>query len=226
VLDNGELPSTLIREKPDWHMAEVVDPRNTDFYESDRALGFLYRNPNLSVEIPKEDGASQPVDVIDSIGIVMDPISVALAPIVESCLGEEADAEVNDDADSDAARLFRKYVNELSYIRSTHTISSRPDSQLQEAEIVVGTILDKCTQKRYRQDRMYRMRNHTETLVQDIERHFVDKSLQPGYSEWLVGLKGAWDAWNYSQRHYKEVGAGSFGLVALGIVLDCLDNVF
>lgn len=221
---DGNLPSTLIREKPDWQQAEVVDPDKLDYYDSDRALGHLYRNQDLEVETLKEE-PSLPAAEIDS-SIVMDPISVALGPMVEEFLGQEVDAEeAEEETEDETASLFRKYVNELSYIRSTHTISARPDSQLQEAEIVVGAILDKCTQNRYRKDRMYKMKNHTRTLVEDIERHFVDKSLEPGPGEWREGLRGAWRAWCYSQRHYDRDGAGSFGLIALGIVLDCLDNL-
>ncbi|KAK0501884.1 RNA-dependent RNA polymerase, partial [Armillaria luteobubalina] len=43
-INDNKLPRTLIRCKPDWHAAEVVDPRSTDYYESTRALGYMFRS--------------------------------------------------------------------------------------------------------------------------------------------------------------------------------------
>lgn len=215
-VDLSGLPSTLIREKPDWHRAEVVTWRDSDYYESDRALGYLFRAVSLESEEIEQNH-------VNGNGVpLMDPVSLALGPMVEYALGRELDEE--EEADGATKDLFRKYVNELSYICSTHTISPRPSVQLQEAEIVAGTILDKCTQKRYRSERMYRMRVHTSTLVDDIERQFVEKSLDPGPADWRMGLERAWRAWEFSRRN-SVIGVNSFGLIALGIILDCLENL-
>ncbi|KAF8635589.1 hypothetical protein AX15_000237 [Amanita polypyramis BW_CC] len=222
VLSN--LPSTLIREKPDWHRAEVVTWRDSDYYESDKALGYLFRAISLESEETEQNH-------INGNGIpLMDPVSLALGPIVEYAMGRELEEEEEEEVDDQTKDLFRKYVNELSYICSTHTISPRPNVQLQEAEIVVGTILDKCVQKRYRNERMHGMRIHASTLVEDIERQLVDKSLNPGPVEWRVGLERAWRAWGFSQRNSSSIGnsafgMNSFGLIALGTILDCLDNL-
>ncbi|KAK2460832.1 hypothetical protein APHAL10511_007302 [Amanita phalloides] len=220
LLDKSEMPRVLIREKPDWHAAEVVAPHKVDYYESDRALGYLYRN--ITLDVPEDPEADHMNGQMAACFPLTDPISLVLAPMVEYSLGKELDEE---DVDEETKELFRKYVNELSYIRSTHTISPRPNVQLQEAEIVVGSILDKCTSKRYRKDRMYGMQTHTSALVLDTERQFVDKSLAPSPAEWREGLERAWKAWDFSQRRSNASGANSFGLIALGIVLDCLDNL-
>ncbi len=218
--DKKEIPRPLIQEKPDWHKAEILLPNEVDYYESDRALGHLFRA--ITLEIPQEPERSILNGGMDPSHPLTDAISLALAPMVEFWLGRELDEEIADDETTD---LFRKYVNELSYIRSTHSISSRPNVQLQEAEIVVGSILDKCTQKRYRKERVYAMQNHTSTLVNDTERPFVDKSLEFGPEGWRTGLERAWKAWDFSQRHSALPGTSSFGLIALGIVLDCLDKL-
>ena len=49
--DDNKLPRTLIRCKPDWHAAEVVSPRRTDYYESNKALGILFRS--ITLDDPK-----------------------------------------------------------------------------------------------------------------------------------------------------------------------------
>jgi RNA-dependent RNA polymerase len=229
------MPRTLMKEKPDWHSAEVGILNEVDYYESDRALGHLFRAVKL--DIPKEQETRTLNGGTDPSHPLTDAISLALTPIVEFRFKQVLDDESADDemkdliskyfdesTDPETEDLFKKYSNELSYIRYTHTVSSRPDAPLQEAEIVVGSILDKCTNKRYRGDRKYAMQNQTSVLVGDIEREFVDKSKEPGRVEWLKGLQRAWKAWAFSQRH-NEAGTGSFGLIALGIVLDCLDKL-
>lgn len=221
--DKREMPRTMMQEKPDWHSAEDVSPNEVDYYESDRALGHLYRA--IQLVIPKEPEASALNSKTDPSHPLTDAVSLALAPMVGFWLGQELDEESTDDETKD---LFSKYANEFSYICSTHTVSTRPDAQLQEAEIVVGSILDKCRNTRYRTERAYAMGNHTSVLVGDIEREFVDKSdksKQPGPEEWRKGLERAWKAWDFSQRHGNLPGTNSFGLIALGTILDCLDKL-
>jgi RNA-dependent RNA polymerase len=218
--DKKEMPRLMMQEKPDWHSAEDAAPNEVDYYESDRALGYLFRA--IQLVIPKEPEASTLNDTTNPSHSLTDAVSLALAPMVGFWVGQELDEESTDDETKD---LFSKYVNEFSYICSTHTVSTRPDAGLQEAEIVVGSILDKCRNKRYRTERAYAMGNHTSVLVGDIERAFVDKSKQPGLEEWRKGLERAWKAWDFSQRHGKLPGTSSFGLIALGTVLDCLDKL-
>ena len=213
------MPRLMMQEKPDWHSAEDVSPKEVDYYESDRALGHLFRA--IQLVIPKEPEAST-LNETDPSHPLTDAISLALAPIVGFWVGRELDEENTDDETKD---LFSKYVNEFAYICSTHTVSSRPDARLQEAEIVVGSILDKCRNKRYRGERAYTMGVHTSILVGDIEREFVDKSKQPGPEEWRKGLERAWKAWDFSKRHGNLPATSSFGLIALGTILDCLDKL-
>ncbi len=79
-IENNQLPRTLIRCKPDWHAAEVVSPRHTDYYESNKALGFLFR----SIKIDE-----QPIIPLDvaPVAPLSDPISIALLATVEPHLG-------------------------------------------------------------------------------------------------------------------------------------------
>ncbi|KAG5651105.1 hypothetical protein H0H81_009836 [Sphagnurus paluster] len=214
-IENDRLPRTLIRCKPDWHAAEVVSPRRTDYYDSDRALGELYRSITLDDPEPisvKNNAKIQPLQ---------DPISMRLKSRIEHYLGRNFQfPEVPRRCD-----MFIRYVDELRYICATHTISNTPGVRLLEAEVVTGTILAKCSQKRYRKDRTYRMRLHASTLFRNIEREVIEDVSTASQEQLIVGLGTAWEAWIYSQNLNYEFGACSFGLIALGIIFDCLDRL-
>jgi RNA-dependent RNA polymerase len=134
------------RCKPDWHAAEVVSPRETDYYRSDKALGDLYR----AIELSEPQPISSDVGVASDAGVVSNvasnPISFALAPRLERALPEFVPP---DGSCLEAAAMFRKYAHELRYISVTHTLTTEPGVNLLEAELICGTILAKCNQKRW-----------------------------------------------------------------------------
>ena len=214
-LDDNKLPPTLIRCKPDWHAAEVVSPRETDYYKSDKALGLLYRS--ITLDDP------QPIPPVPPVQPFSDPITLTLLESVQHHLGDSA---VVDNHPLELQKLFRRYTDELRYICATHTLSDTPGVRLLEAEVVIGTILAKCAQKRWRSDRIYRMRLHASTLVKDVQRNLIeDLGDAVSVFELIAGLQLAWSAWNFSLRHRAEFGANSFGLIALATVIDCLDEL-
>jgi RNA-dependent RNA polymerase len=128
---------------------------------------------------------------------------------------------------SEMAKMFGRYVDELRYICATHTISNTPGVRLLEAEVVAGTILAKCSQKRWRKDRMYRMGFHAKTLARDIQLELVEDLAKPSRAQLVAGLENAWHAWAYSLRRGNEFkfGANSFGLIALDVIFDCLEKL-
>ncbi|TFK30151.1 RdRP-domain-containing protein [Coprinopsis marcescibilis] len=216
-LDNNELPRTLIRCTPDWHAAEVVSPRETDYYRSTSALGYLYREVHLK-EISEEDKQLAP----SQFPPLSDAISQILMPFVGKYLGASAKPTGQF---SDTERIFRRYVSELNYICITHTLSNTPGVKLLEAEVVAGTILAKCSQKRMRSDKIYRMRLHASTLVSDVQKDFKGKRQDESIDTHITGLSRAWRAWEYTQKHNDKFGANSFGIIALAVVMDCLDGL-
>lgn len=153
-----------------------------------------------------------------------DAISIALRPFIEGQLFyfENADRNV-----AEMMALFQRYEQELRYICVTHALSDAPDIRLQEEEVVVGTILAVCSQQRWRRDRMHRMRLHSSELVRDVRRRLYQPAdvLNPEQGELLYGLSQAWLAWDFGQRNRSVFGARSFGLVALGVVLDTLSKL-
>jgi RNA-dependent RNA polymerase len=147
---------------------------------------------------------------------------MALKLEVQTHLQSDLDPERKN---AEIRNIFRFYVDELAYICLTHTLTSTNDVRLQEEEIVVGTILAKCSQRRWRKDRMHRMRTHSQVLVQEVQRGFMNNLDNAPAEQIQKGLTKAWNAWDFSLRHSKNFGANSFGLIALGIIFDCLEKL-
>jgi RNA-dependent RNA polymerase len=130
-----KLPKLLMPYKPDWHAAEVLRPREVDYYESPRALGKLYRAVSLTSppEREKEESA-------DPYG---DNITLALRPKVLGVIPNLH--EVEQTKELAIIEIFEHYQDELSYISSTHVITNEPGARLVEEEIVTGTIVAKAS---------------------------------------------------------------------------------
>jgi len=219
----NNLPKPLLKFKPDWHKAEVTGARELDYYESDRALGYLYRN--ISLNDPDKPIEDFPTASPGSTAPLEDAISRALAPLVRKTLN--APPEPPGAENRQAEELHADFVCEMRYICVTHTLVDAPDVRLTEEELVLGTILANCTQSRWRSDRSYRMKLHTEGLVHDIRGRIVRSDGTPTDDELRAGLPSAWAAWCWAQYHRdkdKEF-IESFSLIMLGIVLDCLKRL-
>lgn len=217
-LEVNTLPPTLIRCKPDWHSAEVASPGKSDYYKSDRALGFLFRSIDDLRPIP----ALVPVQSLSN------SITERLLESVQRHLGDSATVNSHPLV---LQNIFRHYADELRYICATHTLSDTPGVRVSEAEVVIGTILAKCSQSRWRKNRIYRMHHHASVLVRDIQRdlkeHAENTVSTSEESELIAGLRLAWSAWDLSLKLSceNEFAANSFGLIALGMVFDYLDAI-
>ena len=121
--------------KPDWHAAEVLAPRDVDYYESPRALGQLYRA--VSLKSPPQrtmEGSVDPCE--DNVTLVLRPN--VLAAIPDLCKVEQT-------KEDEILKLFEHYQDELNYISSTHVVTNQPGARLVEEEIVTGTIVAKAS---------------------------------------------------------------------------------
>jgi RNA-dependent RNA polymerase len=211
-------PRWLIPYKPDWHAAEDSAPRRMDYYESTRALGKMYRAITLDHSIDPQSTNTPPQAPLS------DPISVVLKERIKRYLPSYTDPE---GSSQEIPGFFKGYVDELQYICSIHTVSITPGTRLMEEEVVVGTILAKCSQKRWRKTRMYAMHVHASALVKDIQHKLLPvANLEEASAEQLVdGLERAWRAWDFSRRSTDKFGGNSFGLVALAVIFDCLEGL-
>ncbi|KAH7883307.1 RNA dependent RNA polymerase-domain-containing protein [Phlebopus sp. FC_14] len=213
-VDIQDMPRNLIKFKPDWHKAEQESPHQTDYYESTRALGHLYRNIELE-KLPEITA-----------NMTGDPISRELERQIRRHLQgrrRESDTEWLDS-------VFSSYHDELVYMSTTYTLAGVAGARLLEEELVVGTILAKCSQKRYRKDRVYAMKENVGFLVQDTRRELVGTMEEASEEELRTNLASGWAAWEYSTlktygSEKPPFGICSFGLIALGVVLECLERL-
>ena len=211
-VDTTNLPKTLMRCNPDWQAAEVLKPRDTDFYHSDRALGHLYRAITLA-ELPEETKPDVPP--------LQDAVSVALQSKLQDILSVQLDDEVP----SAMLTLFKKHGDELRCVAATHTVSNTPGATLIEEELVVGTILAKCSQNRWRSNRIQRMLYHTTAHVHTVKGEIFPNRQDSERQDYVMGIQRAWSAWTLSQERGAEFGAASFGLIALGLIFDLMEGL-
>jgi RNA-dependent RNA polymerase len=217
---SNNFPRPLIKFKPDWSKAEVTGARELDYYESDRALGFLFRNIHLEdLDEPSEDPLDTTPEPAPPLG---DVISQVIAPLIQHTLGIAETQKENADAEG----LYGRFLREMRYVCVTHTVLDSPDVQLTEEEVVLGVILAKSTQPRLRKDRAYRMRLHAETLVRDIRARIAPaEEGQRMDKDFRDGLQKAWAMWGWARHHRDKDYIESFSLVALGVILDCLKQL-
>lgn len=223
-VDIGRAPRRLIRYKPDWKENDVDGPRKTDFYRSERALGYLFRAVNLAVKPP---GITDPCEVMS---LEEQPTYKVLWEMIEiKSIGAMVISE--EKLFEKIEKIFIEYVDELRFIASTHTLTDRLDSKLTEEEIVLGTILSHCSQHRWRQERIYAMRLHSENLIAQVKASFYPAkkySLPASKPDTIYALQVAWAAWKFTAEHLAGstgrdfFGLNSFGLVALQAVFECL----
>ena len=218
----NDFPRPLIKFKPDWNKAEVTGARELDYYESDRALGYLFRNIHLdNLNEPSEDFSDTTPEQTPPL---RDVISQAIVPLIQHTL--DIAAETPEVENEEAKGLYDRFLQEMRNVCMTHTLLDVPDVQLTEEEVVLGVILAKSTQPRLRKDRAYRMRLHAETLVRDIRARIVPaEEGQRIERDFRDGLQKAWATWGWAQHHRDKEYIESFSLIVLGVVLDCLKQL-
>ena len=220
-----DFPRPLIKFKPDWNKAEVTGARELDYYESDRALGYLYRNIHLIDTDKPSDSEDVPDTTPKPTPPLKDMISQAIAPRIQHTLDNAFETPEAESAETE--ELYGRFLREMRYVCMTHTLLDSPDVHLTEEEVVLGVILAKSSQPRLRKDRMYRMRLHVETLVRDIRARIVapPEDGQRMDEDFRDGLRKAWATWGWAQHHRDKEYIESFSLIALAVALDCLKQL-
>jgi RNA-dependent RNA polymerase len=224
----NNLPKQLIKFKPDWHKPEVTGTWVPDYYVSERALGYMFRN----IRLPDTDNpiGGLPTGYPEATIPLKDPISLVLSPLIQRTLnsdttnadGAEPGAE---NENSHAEQLHAQYVREMRYICVTHTLVDAPDVRLQEEEVVLGAILAKCVQSRWRTDRTYRMKLHAEGLVNEIRGEIAQSEEMTTEDQLRSGLLRAWEVWIWARHHRDRDFIESFSLIVLGLMFDYLTRL-
>jgi RNA-dependent RNA polymerase len=205
-IDNN-VPQPFIKSKPDWHQPEVPSPRHVDYYESGRALGYLFRNVDIQ-ELPGRIPIPSPSDIRP----LEDAISLTLAPLVQTPLAITSRSFQVEGIQVEG--LYMQYASEMRSISVMHG-----GVPLSEEEVVLGTVLGKCSGSHWR------MGMQVGTLVDDLRAQIAAVGSPPLMVEGLYGsLRDAWAVWSWAQHHREKPFIQSFSLVALGLILELLEH--
>ena len=224
-----KIPHPYLSTKPDWKKKEDNDNRPGDYYESTRALGELFRNIDVgALEAPL---SSYP-NGAPLTPVWEEPLSDSISRALKPSVGRRLRRVENDDAhlaDMCIEPLFRLYARELACVCLTHAPSENADVRLSEEEVVLGAILAQCSQRRWKKDRMHRMREHVGPLVRSVRKGRrglgAGEGGEEGGEEALSALARGWAAWDFGMRHRGTFGANSFALIGLGVVCDMLKRL-
>ena len=225
-----EIPHPNTRVKPDWFAPEVTDVSDADYYESNTALGKMFRDiylPPLSAESfdsraqqrrreKRPPNGPSLKDTLASNGL-SDLISTKLLrrlkPLVDLVDTEELATAMAD--------LFDHYAAELEHICYSYTLSRSAKSRLTEEEVFISTIIAKSAQPRMRKDNISTMRDETSSLVRRMW-----KELEGG-DEFVIKdwANRAWTAWRVSLMKKNMFGAKSFGWMALRAIFEIIKEL-
>lgn len=241
------IPRLKQNTKPDWNAPETIKPDNDKFYPSQRAIGRLYRGidlPDLKsgarlsrIERQKLAEGRDVDDLaenLSSFGLVEneDEVLMAIQDEVSRYIPTLNDRPPQDKTHN-IASIFSRYSSELLGICAAHSLSYAQTALLSEAEVVVGTIVDKCSQPRRRKDTMAKLRERTDVLVKEIREDLsghedldLEEVLENGWLAWKLSLvaeeKKVGSRRSAEDRNF---GAHSFGWIALGFIFDTIKSI-
>ena len=222
-----KIPKLKFKAKPDWNRPETMnDTKSADYYESQRAIGRLFRAITLpALDIAKRVSQAQRKKLreeeddhlVAQFGRISlrddDQVDVAVYGRVTDFIDVDVDADHRERAFS----LFDRYTAELKTICATHTISYRRDAMLTEEEAAVGTIVARTSQPRHRRDTISKLRDQTSLQVKGVRNELISE--EDGFE---TKLRKAWALWRVTQEERDVMGARTLGLIALGVIFDTI----
>ncbi|KAJ7608735.1 RdRP-domain-containing protein [Roridomyces roridus] len=241
-----DLPKPPNKLRPDFLSGEGVNPAESmgdRYYPSKKVLGELYRN--VPLEDYRPSAAELEMQRIDGRNIYSALAAVGLRTLGLPGIHAEIDEELMDEMRGN----FDEYVDQLMKIAQTHTISKRANAYLSEAELVSGTIQERYGDHRKRREAVSAMNLQIAELVKQLRFEFQSPEYRPknqddddedfedeDWADWdeFAGDEArradrftrAWAAWLVAEKELEEYpetyGASSFGLIALGTVLEVI----
>jgi RNA-dependent RNA polymerase len=236
----SKIPKLKFKQKPDWNRPETLASSNVDYYESQRAIGKLFREIKLPAlekvrrvwrhqrhHLRQEDTDEDSLvnrlertaiaDIVDDIDqAVCDRISQFIRP------------EIDDDYMVHVSQLFDIYASSLRTICTSNALSFARDAMLTEEEAVIGTIVAKSSQPRRRKDMMSKLREQTSSLVKTIRHDLAgDEDHFAGNENYAreTALRHAWTCWRLTLMEKDTFGAQSLGFIALGMIFDTIKAI-
>lgn len=226
-----QIPKLKMRAKPDWNAPETIKPDDTKYYQSNCAIGRLFRDVDLPAiqhaqsssrrqrrKMEEDETEDQTIEELMA-GLRVDvpdwlcEIEEKVDDRVEGFISLEPGSKQET---SDAQEAFSNFASQLRSISMDHALSQARGAMLTEEEVVVGTIVAKTSQPRLRKDRMARMRDITAEAVRDLRDDF--KGDEDDTQE--AWLRRSWVAWKIAIAKHESFGGMSFWWITLGSVLD------
>jgi len=223
----AKIPRPKSKTKPDWSQSENAnDSKSADYYESQRAIGRLFREIKLpDIDIARRVNRAQRKKMheedddhsVTQLGRTSlwdgDEVDVA----VRGCVTDFINADVDPDYRTRALSLFGRYTVELKTICASYTIPYRRSAMLTEEEVAVGTIVARTSQPRHRHGMISKLGDQTNLRVEGVRNELVSE--EDGFE---TKLAKAWALWRVTQEKRKFLGARTLGLIALGVIFDAM----
>ncbi|KAG1819741.1 RdRP-domain-containing protein [Suillus subaureus] len=225
--------------RPDFLAKEGANITGGQYYTSTKLLGQLFRRVPMKRGIPTAwNGNSSPSDGAT--------VETALSYIDLRHLGLPGLTDPSEELMEEMTYLLNAYCEQLLIVGQAHTVSKNKNIHVSEAELVSGTImanwsdhqrrrnavsamnLQRQKRTRRRTRRHWRQKRTPETET-DEEEDYEDMTFheQCEESEQRVmaeTFKRCWAAWCVAEDNLMEnpsmFGAQSFGLIALGMILE------
>jgi RNA-dependent RNA polymerase len=213
--------------RPDWDAGEIEGRRGIKetVYLSERALGELYRDIKLEEDQLQTKGTHPSPRHGTNLNINIhvrpldrakfDPITYHLHKTLTHYIYVD---NVPHEHFAEAVGLLEEYISELTCICNDYALTSR--SILSEEEVVAGTILERTSQRRRRQDKISEMRTASTTLVENV-RDVLRGSNSDELEDWA---SRSWAAYQIAKSS-DEFGRKSFGLLALWNAFEAADAI-
>ncbi|KAG5644736.1 hypothetical protein DXG03_007865 [Asterophora parasitica] len=231
-----QIPKLRFKVKPDWNAPETVNSNSANYYRSERAIGRLFRDitlPVASADSGRRQRHRRRQEPVDELSRTLDSLSIAdddedyVQEAVTLKVSQFLDTTVEPSIEV-AERIqanFHHYVSELNTICANHTLSSK--TCLTEEEALVGTIVQKTSQPRLRQEMTANLRERTDILARSIREDLAggDEGDEDEELLRLNYLERAWRAWKLSILERKSFGGESFGWLALGAIFDAIKDI-
>jgi len=226
-VEQSMLPKLKFREKPDWSAGEMSYRSPGQHYQSQRALGHLYRAIEIKQDArPVNTQQVKRVYIEEALALVSSTYAVQRNHPVSALLRRllrkyDLDVEWPVEIAAELTEQFLAFSTELQCICAMHTLSRSKSKQLSEEEVFIGSIMAKSSQPRRRQDMISHMRTQSTELVTRVRAALAGE--EEGEAEdWLLR---AWVAWEISRELDDNFGAKSFGWVALGAFFEAAKEI-
>lgn len=224
-----EIPRSRLDAKPDWSAPELGGGDTVEYYESQRWIGQLYREIELSVPVVKRchvqalkqrgfPSLDQVLDIFAKNKFPReDPVEKAIREHVTPFM--VSPYRYSRKRIEPAWSCFKSYVSALRTICVTYSLVQRGSAMLTEEEAVVGTIVAPSSQPRARKENISGMHEQTSLLVSAVTSQIVG----PDEKNEEETLKRAWVAFRISTIQPEAFGSRSFGYVAAREILRAVE---